>query len=322
MGFISRFFKLSYEERVKIVVPLTIVFSLLVCIAKFVFAYFFGAIFLIAGLINVFMFLSKVTSFKGITKPSQKFKTRNLLVSLFIISTGVLYTVYSSRLIFGFPLEMEYPLPIAILITITSVIEMILAAYGLFRVKRKGHFFRNLKITNFTHAITSIVLAQIAIMSFAYSGPNRMYINGMTGIIGGIIILLLGIYIFFAPLLSIIDRDHNIFVLEEKELNTFNTENGSIYIELSKSKIYGDYFFIGTVSNDVVDGHIIRGRGFWSELHPVLKVLCLMFSFILIFVYMFLGFFYFLKTANMPQKLINKMNSNGYRRIITYDDIE
>lgn len=65
--------------------------------------------------------------------------------------------------------------------------------------------------------------------------------NAFTGIGVGTFIALCAIYILFAPKISVIDREHNVFVLQnaaENKLIDLNAE--TIEIRLSRSPVYGN----------------------------------------------------------------------------------
>ena len=130
---------------------------------------------------------------------------------------------------------MKYPMWVAMIAVVVSMLEFIFTVKGLFYLKRRGYFFRNLKITNFCHALTSVALASVSIMSMIPFGKTRVTINGITGMICGVIILILSFYIFVAPRISIIDREHNVFRLIDKDKNKLNINNNSFYIELKAS---------------------------------------------------------------------------------------
>ena len=53
-------------------------------------------------------------------------------------------------------------------------------------------------------------LTEVALMTFASDTDSRL-INGLFGLVVGIIISLLGIFIIIAPKISIVDREHNMY---------------------------------------------------------------------------------------------------------------
>ena len=76
--------------------------------------------------------------------------------------------------------------------------------------------------------------------------------NAFTGIGVGTFIALCAIYILFAPKISVIDREHNVFVLQnaaENKLIDLNAE--TIEIRLSRSPVYGSYIYRAAICGDV-----------------------------------------------------------------------
>lgn len=317
MRFIRRLSKLSFEQRLVYLAPISITFSSIICIGKFLFAYFFGFIFFVSGVSNVFMFVTQILCYIGMASPriKSKFKSLNFLISLFIILSGATFFAYSTRLIVGAQITMKYPMWVAIIAGFVSFLEFVFTVRGLFELKRRGYYFRNLKITNFCHALTSISLASVSVMSMIPFGNTRMRINGVIGMICGIIILILGAYIFIAPRISIIDREHNVFKLVNPEKNKLNIKNDSLYINLKVSKIHGDFYYVADITDDVVDGYIFRARNFWRDSSLFIKIISILFIYISLILYCISGFIYFLKTVNMPGKLQSLMEENGYKLI-------
>ena len=69
---------------------------------------------------------------------------------------------------------------------------------GLIKARGKTMLIKEYKLTNFATALNSIVLAQIAILSFVQVNVNVALYNGILGIVCGVIILAIGIYLTIA----------------------------------------------------------------------------------------------------------------------------
>ena len=93
MRFIRRLNKLNFEQRLVYLAPLTISFSTMVCIGKFLFAYFYGFIFFVAGVSNVFMFMTQILCYVGMAsqKNKSKFRSLNFLIAFFIALSGATF---------------------------------------------------------------------------------------------------------------------------------------------------------------------------------------------------------------------------------------
>lgn len=312
--FIRRFRKLPYEEKMMYTTRVSMGMNFLLAIGKIVFGLFYGFLFCISGMVNGFIFLSKHECFMGIKNTKRTFKTRNNRISIFLFVASIIYTLYMARLVFFDVKVYDYTMFIGVLIAVVSFTEMGVAIYGLIRTKRSGHYYRNIKIINFCSAMTAIVLTQVAIMSFTNANNSNM-LNGLTGMGVGVVILLLSIFIYFAPMVSINDREFNIYELENEEKNTDIkiTENKNII--LSKSKIYGNYEFSYSFNGYLIEGYIIREKGIWSSLNIYLKIITIIFSEILIFPYAIGRLVYYFRTLTLIKDLDDKMFQQGFIKI-------
>lgn len=69
------------------------------------------------------------------------------------------------------------------------------ATYGMAKYKRKRNpILKSVKITNFANALTSIVLTQVVLLDTYACDYNLSNINGSTGMIVSLIIMILGLY--------------------------------------------------------------------------------------------------------------------------------
>lgn len=140
--------------------------------------------------------------------------------------------------------------------------------------------------------------------------------NAFTGIGGGTFISLCAIYILFAPKISVIDREHNVFVLQnaaENKLIDLNAE--TIEIRLSRSPVYGSYIYRAAICGDVIDGHIVREQSLWKRMHVAWKTVCCILSEILIFVWLTGRMIFFFRSFNLPKRLEIKMKNSGFTKV-------
>lgn len=312
--FVHKFRKLPYEEKMVYTVRVSMSMNLLLAVGKVVFGLFYGFLFCIAGMVNGFIFLSKYECFLGIRNTKRSFKERNNRIFLFLLLASLIYTLYMARLVFFDIKVYDYTVFVGILIALVSFSEMGIAIYGLIRTKRSWHYHRDIKIINFCSAMTAIVLAQVAIMSFT-NVKDAYFLNGITGMGVGIIMLFLSIFIYFAPVVSINGREKNIYELEDIERNNDIKISDNGVIVLSKSVIYGNYEYHYSFNGHFVEGHIIRGKKIWSYFTPFQSVLAIIFSPILILIYAVGRLEYYFRTLTLIDDLDQMMFNEGFVKI-------
>ena len=313
--FISKYRSLPYEEKMLYTTVLSMCLNAVLAIGKILFGLFFGFVFCIAGTFNAFMFLAKHECFLGIKTNKKTFEERNKMISIFLFVASIIYIIYMARLVFFDVKVYDYTMIMGIMIACVSFVELGVAIYGLFRVKKSGHYHRNIKIINLCSALTAIILTQIAILTFTGT-PNVNMLNGFSGMGVGVVALLLAIYIYFAPRVSIIDREHNKYVLVKKENNSLvDLEKESGVIVLKKDKIHGDYQYCYNVENGVVDGHISKTKWVWYRWNIYIQILVIVLSEILIFVYAITRLIYYFRCLRLIQELDELMIKNGFEKV-------
>lgn len=286
----------------------------IVAIGKILFGVFTDVILCAVGAFNLMLFIAKLGCVIGIRR-NKGFKNRNTFTAIFLFFGGLLYAIYMSLNLYLDIQQDEYPMAVAIIIAAIAFTELGIAIYGLIRTKEKGHDYRNIKIISFASSLIALMTAQIAILSFTNETDVSQF-NSYSGIAVGAITMLLAIYVYFAPQISTIDREHNTFKLIINENNKIvDVSQGNVELMLVKSKIYGDYVYQASVENDVVDGKIIKKPGIWKSLHIVVKIICIILSEVLIFAWIIGYAIYFVRTIDMPRKLQKKMIDNGFELI-------
>lgn len=141
------------------------------------------------------------------------------------------------------------------MIAFMSFLEFGIAIKGCFTAYGKGHYYRNIKLISLCSAMTAIALTELAIMSFS-SKEAHNELDGLLGIIVGIIMILIGIYIFFAPRISIVDRKHNSY--KAMDASQFTCEEFTI--QLTHSKLYGNYVYHAKLEDEIIDGVIHKEK--------------------------------------------------------------
>lgn len=308
---------LSPLDKTLSVSILTMSFGVVISFAKIVMGLLSDPIVSIAGLFGVALFLAKLECVLGLKKEGKSFKYRSGMVAFFLFVGGLIYVIYMGKGLF-FPYAAEpYSKWKGISIATLGFLEMGMALAGLRKVKklRSGHFLRDLKVINFCSALTAIMTAQVAILSFTEGGGWEA--DCYTGIAIGIVTVLLAVYIFFAPKLSLIGREVNSFRLLNRGANRLvDLGNSHFDIYVCRSYIYGDCVYEGVVDGEVIKGKIVKSPGFWKKTHPLIKTILLILSEILVFVWAIGYAVYFIRSSNLPRQLEKKMRRNGFEAIL------
>ena len=296
----------------------SIIFNFVLAIAKFILAIVFKNVFFVAtGVLNIFFMLSKYECYSGIKYPNKSsFFYRNMMTGIFLMCAGIQYMIYMGRMLYSDIDLMKYDMFLGISIACVSFIELAIAIKGCFNSFGKGHYYRNIKTINLCSAFTAIVLTEVAIMSFASQTDSR-FIDGIFGISVGGLIVLIAIFIFVAPKVSILDREHNIYKAINKE-NIIKEEK--IEISLTSSKFYGNYTYIAIKKDNLIDGHIVKGRSPLFGWNIYLKILIIVLSEILIFPYAGGALIFYFKNGKLIKELDDKMISIGYKKISESED--
>ena len=313
---IKKYKLLSFEKKTVTFTLFSIIFNAILAIGKIILSIFQGVFFLVAGILNIFILLSKLECFLGIKYPKRRtFEYRNNMIGIYLILAGIQYGIYMSRLVFTDVKTMEYSMFLGINIALISFIELGIAIKGLFNAYGKGHYYRNIKLINLCSAFTAMVLTEVAITSFASEVDTRI-MDGIFGMsVGGVIILISG-FILIAPKISIVDKEHNVYKLKEnsKSLITLD-ENNKVKILLTNSKVCGNYTYVGEYKEGIIDGHIIKGKSPIFSWNIYIKILIIVLSEILIFVYAIWSLIFYFKSYKIIQELDKYMENNNYLKI-------
>ena len=310
---INDYRELSFEDRTIFNAKFSMIFNGIMAIGKFILAFFFGVFFFVNGVVNVLMMVSKAECYLGVKNPNKRsFRFRNNMIGFFLIASGIQYTFYMARLLLTDVSVMEYNIFLGIAIACVAFVEMGIAIKGLFNAAGKGHYYRNIKLINLSSALTAIVLTEIAIMSFASETDSRM-LDGFFGVGVGALIIILGVFVLIAPKISIVDREHNVYKLKENMESNFNEDE--INIRLTNSRFYATFYYKGKKDNDIIDGHIVKGKSPIFKWNIYILILVLILSEILIFPYAVGALVNYFKNYKLIEKLDNIMLENNYEKV-------
>lgn len=311
---INKFRNLSFEEKTGITTFISVISNATFALGKFILAIIFkNVFFFVAGVLNIFMMISKLECFLGLKYPHKRsFEHRNFMIGLFLLLAGLQYAIYMGRLLYSDIDVMQYDMFLGIGIATISFIELGFAIKGLFDVYEKGHYYRNIKIINFSSAMTALVTTEIALMSFAADYDSRE-IDGWFGLAVGGLIVILGIFTFFAPKISLIDHKYNSYRLIESNRNS---DEESIEIKLTDSKYYGNLTYIGKSKDGMVQGELVKGKSPIFKWNIWIKIFVIVLSEILIFPYAIGALIFYFKGPWVIKKLDKIMLEKGYEKII------
>lgn len=308
---INKYRNLNFKERTVFNSGISVIFNAILAIGKMILAPFYGVFFFVAGVLNVFIMISKLECFLGVKMPNKRsFKFRNNMIGIFLILAGCQYAIYMGRMIFTDVELMKYNAVLAILIAFVSFVELGIAIYGCFKSYGKGHYYRNIKLINMCSAFTAIVLTEVALMSFASETDSRM-LDGMFGLLVGFIIVIVGVFILIAPKISLVDREHNVYKLNGID----GFQNEEIEIKLTNSRFYGDLIYKANKKDGIIDGHILKGKSPIFKWNIYFLILVCILSEILIFPYAIGALVFYFKGAKTIDKLDKYMMEKGYIKI-------
>ena len=113
---------------------------------------------------------------------------------------------------------------------------------------------------------------------------------------------------FIAPRISIADRKHNVYKIEENSDLLCETK---IKIKLTNSKFYGNYYYIGRNKNKVIEGIVAKDKNPFFQFNLIKKTLLLLFSEILLFPYAIGAFIFHIKNSKLIVKLDSIMEQHN-----------
>lgn len=313
---IRKYRELSFEQKTIINTIISLSFSTVLAGGKLVIGLFTDYNLCSIAIFTFGILLAKLECVLGVKSNKLTFKQRNILIAVFLFLSSVLYIGFMCRMFFIERRLKNNGMIFVLLLAFISFMEMGFAIAGLLRIKNGGHFYRDIRIINFCIALVAILTTQMAILNMATETDVVSIGNAYTGIGVGIFIALCAVYILFAPKISVIDREHNVFELKDETKNKLiNMENDTVEIMLCRSSVYGSYIYRATIANGQVNGNIERGATLWKRMHVLLKILCCILSEILIFVWLIGRLIFMLRSINLPKRLGRKMNNNGFVKV-------
>lgn len=306
---IAEYRKLSFERKTLIKTVFSMCFTATLAVIKFIIGLLQDLDLCSIATYTFLLLAAKLQCVLGVRSDKISLERRNASTAIFILISSVVYTGFMVRSLFLERTVSEYSLNYTLILALVSFTELGLAIAGLIQTRDKGLYFKNIKIINFGTALMAILTTQTALLE--YNSTGGAY-NSYTGIAIGVFLALSAIYILLSPKLSVNGREHNVFVLTEKDKNDLIKTDGKAELTLCKSKLYGTYVYEAELKNNVLDGKIVRRPAIWGSIPLPVKIICLILSEILIFVWLFGRIIYFFRTANLPYRLTRKLKSHGF----------
>ncbi len=310
MNIIKKYRALSFEDRTIFNARFSILFNIGLAIGKIIFGILFNYMFLITAIVNICLMLSRLECYLGVKTNKRSFKFRNNFVGTVLILGGLQYTIYMLFLLISKFETRTYKEFVAIMIAAVSFVELGVAIKGCFNSYGKGHYYRNIKMTNLCSAFTAMALTESALMNFSYG--NNLLLNCCFGIGVGVIIILIGVYVFIAPMISIVDRTHNVYQITDDS----NLILDEINLKITNSKFYGNYYYKANIISGIVDGNIVKGKNPLLDLNIYIKIIIIILSEILIFPYAVGAIVFHFKNASLIKKLDNIMEEKGCIKLL------
>lgn len=313
MKILDKIKHITYEKKFIYLILFSTYSNLMVVLVKLLLAYIYrntgGGFFLISGVVNICVLLSKMLCNKSLKDP-KNFKFYNFFIGFFIIIAGIAYAIYMGRLLMFDTMHIDFPTWLSITWSFLAFAEIIFGVRGLFVVRGKGHVFRNGQIINLGIALYAIVLAQVMLLSASINTKNANYYDAILGIVMGSVNVLLGVFIWFSPRLSLIDKLHN-----EYEATSNPIEDEDINIILVSSKIYGNNIYIAYNDGNIISGDIVREYKKIKNFKWYILIPFIIFIVVLIIPYLLGALVFYFYSSKAVSILNKKMEHLGYKKI-------
>ena len=274
---IRKYREMPFEQKTILKTIIGLCFSAVLACGKLVIGLFTDYNMISIAVYTFGILFAKFECVLGVKTNKRTFKQRNIMTAVFLFVSSVFYIGFMCRMFFIERHIKSQSMVYVLLLAFISFVELGFAITGLIRTKNKGHYYRNIKIINFCVALIAILTTQMSILNMNSETSIVNIANAYSGIGVGIFIALCAIYILFAPKTSVIDREHNIFRLENETKNKLiDLNDKTVEILLSWSTVYGSYVYRATVKDGIIDGHIERNKSLWKRMHLFWKIICFM----------------------------------------------
>ena len=204
MNILKKVRNLEKNDKIMLLLLFTTVGNIMLAILKFVFSliipslwFFVNSCFLTILSISRFFSIRAYGRGRSISSETIKRKIgyKNYLNNgILLIILGIMYFFVSVYMYYkGTNTVMhEY---LTYLVALNAFWQVGLSIYGMVKYKRKSSpILKAVKLTNFANALTSIVLTQVVLLDSYASDYDLAQINGYTGMVVSLMIMIIGIY--------------------------------------------------------------------------------------------------------------------------------
>lgn len=294
-----------YENKSIFYTRLSLVGNICWVSLKLILGFLVSYVFLASALFQIFIVISKAYLYFNIKKRDYAKIIDYHFVGIITLFASVLYGFYFLSIRDNLK---NYEMNVAILFAIAAFVEIGVSLFGIFKTKKGVPLFHILKLLNFSVALTSLVLCQRAICSFADTAGEMDFLNKYMGFIVSIIIFMISLYIYFGAHLG---RDNCYYTYKGKI-------SGDIY--MTKSRIYPNYYYKYICENNLITGKIEISKNPLFHKNIFVTVLIIVFSEILIFPYLLGLLFFQIRYSNIGLKLDKNMSDRNLKKLHITDN--
>lgn len=309
---IRKYRAMPYENRLVLRSTLGLCFSAVLTSGKFIIGILSDVYLCIIAVYTCAILLAKLQCIRGTKNPTRR---GPVIAAVLLFFASVVYSAFMGSFAFARRQQGEYGISYVAFLALIAFCELGFSIAGIFRTADRGYFYLDIKIIDFCIAMIALLTAQIAILNFTGT-PNADVWNSFAGMGVGILIAMCAIYILIAPKVRLVGREHQAFLLTDGEKNSLiDMKKTAVFIVLCRSFVYGSYVYEAEVSGSFVDGHIVRGESLWKRMNLALKILCIVLSEILVFVWLIGNAVLFFRSMNLPKRLQKRMAQNGFQPV-------
>ena len=295
----------------------TLLINFSVALFNIITGLFFNYSILIIGIFTLLISFSKLISLYSINKNKANNQNYNLLTAILIFISSLIYIIYMSLLLNNLNIRIKYTLVYSIFLALIAFTQLVLTIRAFFTIKVDTLARRNLLLIYFIGALTSLLTTQIALLSVnASSSIDTNFCNGISGISIGIFALIISLFITFSKKYSLIVNNNFAFKLidcsKNKKIDLTNKDESLVLI---KSKFYGTYIYIYTNKGNFINGNIIKVKPSIKNVNVFNKVIFILLSEILIFIYLIGYIIFLILLIFIKDKLVKIMKDNGFKLI-------
>lgn len=294
-----------YENKSIFYTRLSLLGNLCWIALKIVLGFFVSYVFLASAIFQIFILIAKGYLYFTIQKRDYAKPFDYHFVGIITCVASILYSFYFLSIRDNLK---NYEMAIALIYATIAFSEIGVSLFGIFKTKKGVPLFRILKMLSFSVALTSLVLCQRAICSFADTVGEMEFLNKYMGFMVGILIFLISIYIYFGDKLG---RDNCYYTYK-------GSLNGDLFI--TKSRLYPNYYYKYTSVDDLIIGKIEIGKNPIFHKNIILTIIIIVLSEILIFPYLVGLLIFQIKSNNIGKKLDNIMSEKNYLKLHITDN--